>query len=332
MTNLMLVSTGMNSRTAAVSSRSALAKFGKLVRRKPPTKARGQLRPRAAQALATLKDVLQSMDASSRRTTIETFKPHIRVALLAFMEQAGKVAPKKRPCVARDAPPDKGGRMWIIRRDSRLKFKGRVYFGSLCVTTREQIEMDVAQRHQEILESVRSAVATQASSNPDLWDDSGAILRICRQVLEACGTSEEALGLSTFVMMRATQWLGSTRIVSPTTSLRGALETRARLLHARATSWEALRAEWIALLRAMDRKMPLSVQAAEAIVDAARRDAMRGQLSRALGAVEHALVGLRVSPQKRMMGAFCEGELRATTRDDDRELGLKRSRTFLDSG
>lgn len=259
-------------------------------------------------ALTSLREVLRSMEVDARRAAIEGFKPHVRVALLAFMEQSGNEVSKRQVARPREVLPIRGS-VWTVRRNSMLKFKARVYFGSLCLTTREQTELAMAQRHQAILERVRGAVTIRGAADPEFWEDSDAILHVCRLTMEANYTSEDALGISAFVMLRARQWLGDIRIVSEATTLSSALATRTRLLNARATSWEALRSEWLALLQGAHRKNKPSRQQAEETVDAARCAVLRRQLLRGVYAVERALEGPCGSPVRKRARAVCPPEV-----------------------
>lgn len=258
-------------------------------RRRCTTKARGGFHhPSAVQALVTLKETLQSMDLKSRRTAIDSLRPHVRTALLAFMERARNSISQGRATGSREGTRARSS-VWVVTRGGMQRFRARVYFGSLCLVTREQLDKGIAMQSQAILERVRAEVAAEAAARPELWEDDEALLQLCRHTLEASCTSEAALGLGAAVTLRATRWLGEERISSPVSTLCSAFCTRRRLLRARATSWEALRLEWVALLQGSDRKNPCSPQQAEAIVDAARGNAVRTQLLRSVRSVERVL-------------------------------------------
>lgn len=240
-----------------------------------------------------MKEVLHAMDVKDRRAAIQGLTPAVRAALLAFMEGAN-VAPKSmaaRPGGA--GSPLRGADVWTVRRAGRLKYKARVYLNSLCLTTKEQVEISAALGHQAILERVRGAVAEESTANHQLWGDNDSILKTCRAAMEACGTSEEKLGLSACVILRAGQWLGNTRIVTPATTLSLALAARTRLARARSTSWEALRAAWIDLLQGAHAQRKLLPGRAEVAVDAARCKALRREFACAVRGVKRALESAR---------------------------------------
>lgn len=327
MANLVALPVGGVPQRVSPCSRSNLQKRRSSAQKQHATarQVHRRLRPGTLQALASLREALRALDANTRRSAIEAFKPHVRTALLAFMEQAENSAPKRHAAGPRDAEHGRGG-MWIVRRHGVQKFKGRVYFGSLCLTTREQIEVGVAQDAQAILQRIRSAVIAEGARDPSFWEDNDAILRICRLTLEANGTSETALGLSACVIMRATQLLGEVRIVSPASTLSAALLIRVKLMRARATSWEALRQEWVALLQGLGRKHPVSAKRAEEIANSARHAALKGHLLQALRSVERGLQSKRGAGDKRITAAFAPLGREATAARSAM-VDAKRSRT-----
>merc|ERR1712178_197148 len=75
-------------------------------------------------------------------------------------------------------------------------------------------------------------------------------------------------------MGRAEEWLGrDVHITSPVMVLADALKLQSRILKARQTSWEELRAEWIKLMRIKKRGLSsgLPTSEAERFADAARQ-------------------------------------------------------------
>merc|ERR1719310_765600 len=107
-----------------------------------------------------------------------------------------------------------------------------------------------------------------------VWDKPEELNQLCREVLLKNGTSEEELGLSVYIRLRAPQWLGTCGdIASPVMALGDALRLQSRLLRAKHTSWKALRAEWVALMRS-ERRVRIkmrSLEEAQAIADTARQ-------------------------------------------------------------
>jgi len=146
--------------------------------------------------------------------------------------------------------------------------------------TREQYTLEGALEHQIILVALKQALAVES----DVWCDPSKVLHLCRAVLRTYETSEEDLGLRAWVHMRARQWLGPCfRIGSMVSDFENALLVRSRLLRAKATSWESLRAEWLQLVGTRRRK---ATQEAEVLIDRQRHHFLKGQLSRAVKGVE----------------------------------------------
>lgn len=298
-------------------------------------KACGRTRSHAAsRALQALKEVLQCMEVMARRDAIVALKPRVRTALLGFMAHAhGDSLSSKRRATSpgtREIGFCNRSSLWTLQRCNVRKFKGRIYFGSMCLTTKEQDDRERASQNQAILERIRDAVASECAANPRIWEDEDALLLICSQVLEANCTSEASLGLSASVTLRATQWLGETRIVTPASNLRVAFRTRRRLFRARATSWQSFRAEWVALLHRLENKSRCSLQRAEAIVDIARCKALKRQLSHATGAVERTLLPMsRRSYEKDRSKPASSQQVVAAS---ESALEAKRCRPGLDFG
>jgi hypothetical protein len=116
--------------------------------------------------------------------------------------------------------------------------------------------------------------------------------RLCTDMLSSQGTSEDDLGLSVIVSLRADRWLGrGQHIISPMTSLAEALQVQARILSARNISWMALREEWVNLMLKKKRSLRsgLSVMEAQSRADVARQDALKRKLAPAVRRVIAAL-------------------------------------------
>jgi hypothetical protein len=116
--------------------------------------------------------------------------------------------------------------------------------------------------------------------------------RLCTDVLNSQGTSEDDLGLSVIVSLRADRWLGrGQHITSPMMSLAEALQVQSRIFKARSISWMALRTEWVNLMLKKKRSLRtgLSVVEAQSRADVARQDALKRKLAPALRRVIAAL-------------------------------------------
>merc|ERR1712018_117621 len=99
------------------------------------------------------------------------------------------------------------------------------------------------------------------------------------------GTSEHKLGLSVFVCMRADRWIDRSKTInSPVMALADAVAVHLQLLQAEETSWECLRAAWVALMlrtRHAQAKR-LSMADAEAVAENARQGLLQCQFAKVL--------------------------------------------------
>jgi hypothetical protein len=105
--------------------------------------------------------------------------------------------------------------------------------------------------HQLILMQIRLAWTAAWQSNPNMWEDRPEFFAfLCKQVLEANGTSGSEMGLKAFVSMEARLWLGKNCfVISPVMEVSEALEWHAKLLRARRVSWPVFRAKWVELMQ-----------------------------------------------------------------------------------
>lgn len=104
--------------------------------------------------------------------------------------------------------------------------------------------------------------------------------------LAESGFTEDTIGLSVFVHLKATQWLGDCPIISQVLPLVDALKVHTQLLCARKKSWTALRAEWIGLIRA---KKYVSETEAASIADNTHRAALACRFATASRRAQRAL-------------------------------------------
>merc|ERR1712061_149447 len=168
----------------------------------------------------------------------------------------------------------------------KTKYVARMHMKALRFYTTGQVEIKKALEHQAILLHMRNVLAQARVSEPEVWEDSGRICCMCTAIMKEYGTSEKEMGLSVFVHMRAVQWLGSRcSIISPVMSLTEAVALHSRLLRARRTSWEALRAEWI---RILCQKKRFSTGTAEAMVEKIRQNGLKERFTQTVRKVERA--------------------------------------------
>lgn len=253
-------------------------------------------------ALQLLRSVLQSMRTSERQAAIVSMSPRIRAELLMHMENhhdvlcdvgpepaddaqfASKAKPNMRE---RSASKYEFTKFYSAHGSQRVKYQATIHVKALRLYTREQSSAEAAIEHQIVLVQMKQALNVKSLEHSRFWDNHEEVLRVCESVLQSNGTSENELGLRAWVHIRAPRWLGSRcRISSPATSLASAAQVHARLLRARATSWESFRAEWVRLLKMRKRFSP---DEAETFVDIARFATLKEHLGRALKGVQRAL-------------------------------------------
>lgn len=279
---------------------------------------------RISRPLSHLRHVLQCMKEDQRRSAIQGLAPRVQKALVRFMEtfsnpQVIASTAKSSSLHSKDTPKStalvhsgivRGARAALCNADST--YKAHVHIKALRFYTRGQPRLEVALERQIVLVQIRQALAAASAENPFLWEDAAETCQICEAVLRANATSEEDLGLSAYIYLRAGHWLpkGCT-IISPVMPLKEVLELHCRFLGARRASWQHLRGEWVQLMQSI--RQPTSkrktLREAEIIADKARAVALRVQLERAVGFVERTL-----SLEERRASARRKVEARRATR------------------
>lgn len=259
--------------------------------------------------LGQLRNVLQCMKSDQRRAALQTLAPRVQAALVLFMETVQSTPAADLPSASRCDPipapqaspstlkPSAAsgismGANPTLHHSAGSTYKAHVHIKALRFYTRGHHALEVALDRQMILVELCQTLSAASAENPLLWEDPRKTYEICLEVFRANGTSEDELGLSSYIYLRAGHWLvQSCTIISPVMPLAEALELHCRLLRARRTSWQELRAEWVKLMQCS--RHPLgkrkSFHEAEAIADAARASALKIQLERAANSVAKAL-------------------------------------------
>jgi len=252
--------------------------------------------------LAQLRDVLKSMKADQRRGALQKLAPRLQTALALFMEtlansSAGTLALPNRPSASSTTPKSSAVSGITSSSNAALShggsmYKAHVHMKALRFYTRGHADLEVALERQMVLVELRQALSAASIDAPFLWEDAARTYEICSAVLRANATSEHDIGLSAYIYLRAGHHLvQSCTIISPVMPLKEVLELHSRLLRARRTSWQELRAEWVALMRSTRQPMAKrrSLYEAEAVADAARARALQIQLGRAASNATKAL-------------------------------------------
>lgn len=242
-------------------------------------------------AMHRLKVILQAMNANSRREVCTGMSQMMRKELARFMKDSScKVSPNGpiscafRPARHKPQPNVTGIR--TCNRAHRKLYQAQMHIKALRLYARPQETLDSAIQHQILFSHLRLAMAAEEKADPNIWFNAKKMLQACEVVFKEMATSETYLGLRAFVHIRAQSWLGqSVQITSPSTTLCAALDAHARLLAARATSWELFRTEWIQLMVEKGR----TLTEAEVVVDGARQTELQHQVVKALRGSEQAL-------------------------------------------
>jgi len=258
-------------------------------------------------ALGLVRSVLQSMSHSERQVSILGMPSQARTALLTYMERLRQDVDAKCDADAAHQPHllwhqvhelksntmEQDASTYQIRKvyhesgSARVRYQANIHVKALRIYTREQTIFESAIEHQIVLVQIKQALIARSRQDSQVWCKPSAVLQVCQSVLHANNTSEALLGLRAWVHIRAASWIGHQhRIGSMASSLASAVELHARLLTARATSWECFRAEWVQLLQA---RKQVSLREAEATADRIRHDFLRKHVTRAIAAVERIL-------------------------------------------
>lgn len=250
---------------------------------------------RLSPTLSQLCAILQEMEPGLRYTSIEALSPRLRVSLAAFMKSRRASSNNNDVCQNRKKQTDKSTQQehqvaFIVSKalhacatTHRPTYKAHLHIKALRFYTIAHPNLEVALDRQMILMQLRQALVAANNTHSCLWEDAHATYQICMEVLNANRTSEIDMGLCSYVYLRAANLLVQTRtIISPVMPLRETLELHSRLLRARRTSWQALRAEWIDIM--LSTRQPLAKRKtlvdAEVIADEARSEALKIQFTR----------------------------------------------------
>lgn len=245
-------------------------------------------------AMHRLKVILQAMDAKSRHEVFTNMSEVMRKALERFMTDSScrvsqhvPTAIAVRTWPARHKPQANATSIRTCNRAHRTKYQAQMHVKALRLYTRPQDSLESATQHQIQLSLLRHVMAAEEKTDPDVWLDATKIYQMCKSFFKEMAMSETDLGLRAFVHIRAQSWLGqSIQITSVSTTLCAALDAHARLLKARATSWDLFRAEWIQLMLDKGR---VTLTEAEAVADGARQTELQQQVAKALRGAAQAL-------------------------------------------
>lgn len=245
--------------------------------------------------LRRLQAVLTSVTRDQRRDAILQMPLDVRKALVAYMENPQKTTmmttrpddnvhkTSTRAFPARNIDMRTRKYTFGTRYQAQLRIKHLRMYGSA------QEDIETAIKHQMAFIQLSHAIN---DASGDVWNDPDTFCKLFRAVLNQHGTSDTQIGLSVFIFMRADEWIDRSRaITSPVMPLHDALVLQSKLLHARKTSWEALRAEWIPLMQRTQhaRTQNLTYEKAFNLAEQSRRKFLEHRIRRLVYGVQRAL-------------------------------------------
>mmetsp|Transcript_107614 Transcript_107614/g.343456 ORF Transcript_107614/g.343456 Transcript_107614/m.343456 type:complete len:472 (-) Transcript_107614:577-1992(-) len=293
-----------------VDTDSATTTAAKLAAAPPPRAAEPRrVAATVGKTLRRLQIAISAVPRDDRRHSLESLPKHVRLALLAFMQQEGTSAavPGRTPAAkARQTAAAPAQNVATAAKQPAAKLCRRS-FGSgggvaqkcggcvahlrlvpyLVATTCCQASRSAAERLREVLERAR-ALATEAGDWTSYVADeslSNDVQRLRVALAAACAEQSmdvHQLGLSFCATVDCHALVGCTVTGSYSTSLEEALRQRQQLLSARASGWPALREAWVDVMSsqvqvrtsgAWGRALPRarSSEGARQLADAVRR-------------------------------------------------------------
>lgn len=292
-------------------------------------------RATANDALESMRLLLQSMTAAQRLNAIQSVVPHVRSALLGFMQKPRSAQCATQPSYKVDStkiamvfknikrgPPQSGrSGVRVITSAASTKYRAHLVIKGLRLYTNAS-SYEAAIEHHILFVQMRDVVAKASFGDTVLWTNPAKVLRILEGVLADSNTSHSMIGLQVFIYMRATQWLDkNTYIVSAVMQLPQAVALYSRLLSAQSTSWESLRTEWLQVLKHKQRFQAKKVDA-ETIVDQARGSTLQHRFKQAEQSVKRLL--RRVERETCKARAVAEREARKLAAAESRLIALER--------
>lgn len=237
---------------------------------------------------------LAALEPWARRSAIEQMPTTMRLALLQFMlETRPQKAKKLVKATARPAKDTTKRAVFVataavagqtpglpklcikgikgVRYVPTGLYQASIGYANLMIRSRTSRSLVHAQQLYAALRRFRALAKQEGACRGDVLLEE-VLERAREQALAEVGISEEDLRPSFCVSISTGTWAG--KVESPTTtSLRGALAWRRRLLDAKQVGWPKFRAEWVAILQEAREgaSAKLSLVDAEARVDEAAK-------------------------------------------------------------
>jgi hypothetical protein len=228
------------------------------------------------------------MDKTLRNESMLGIPLEVQKALMEFMRSEKKIAKTGQTTESQRKAPS--GCIRLHTKEtvaSGKKSNAQLDIEHLRFYTR-WTSVDMAIEHQLVLAKLQGCLVAAGDADKEFWSRPEEVCRVFEEVLSELGLSIAQFGVSVYVEMRAPEWVAnSQRITSSVLPLEAAVSLRSRLLHARFTSWECLRAEWVKLL--VGGKFGRSAEEAEAHVNRVRCGFINQQLQNVLQNVKRAM-------------------------------------------
>lgn len=247
-------------------------------------------------AVEHLRVTLQDMTPLQRRAAIPDMPLHVRNELLAYMTSqhvsppcAAAAQDSKKSTQKRSASWSRGTDVRTLKYIHVTSYQAQLRIRHLRMYTSAQADIETAISLQMVLISIRRAIEV---AGEEVWNDPPRFCHVVAAVLESAGISQEELGLSVLIFMRADEWIGRFGVItSPVMSLEDAVAAHSRLLVARQTSWAQLRAEWVHLMQQTQhaRTQRMTQAQAETVAEKARQALLQHRLKQAVKAAKRAI-------------------------------------------
>jgi len=246
-------------------------------------------------AMEHVRVALQDMTPRQRQAAIVDMPATVRKELLAYMSRylsphrANTAPDSKKNTQKCSVAWSRGTGVRTLKHIHKTSYQPQLRIRHLRMQIHAQADFDKAISLQMVLVDIRHAIE---AAGDEIWDHPAHFCQVFDSVLESAGISQDRLGLSVMIFMRAEEWLGRlATIISPVMSLSDAVATHSRLLVARRASWEDLRAEWIHLMHQTQHAQAQEMTQAQAgaVADKARLAQLQHRMKQAIKSAERAL-------------------------------------------
>lgn len=247
-------------------------------------------------AVEHVRAALQGMTATQRRDAIVQMPNAVRNELMKYMKTHKTNGPDADAAAQSRKSAQKNFEAWsrgtgirTLQHIYKTSYQVQLRIRHLRMETKAHADFETAISVQMVLVRVRHALE---AAGEVVWSDPNEFHKVFTDVLENAGVTQEDLGLSVFIFMRAEEWIGRfATITSPVMPLKDAVAAHSRLVVARQLSWAHVRAEWVHLMLQTQqaRTNHMTPTHAEAVVEKVRVTFLQHCLKRAVKSAERAI-------------------------------------------